>query len=251
MGSAEAGTLHARGGEAWTRRQRLKNDLIFAAASSALRATKALPRGAVKALTLALALGAWALLGPQRRRARARLEAALGRRATGREVWAAFRTAGETLADAVALLDPAEAPGATLELDPEGAAVFRAALDEGRGVVFVSAHLGSWERLAALLASHGFPCATVARESYDARFTQLYERLRAPRGVKAIYRGREGAAAAIARELKAGRAVGFLVDLPSRVPSLRVSLLGEDADLPVGPATPAGIVRRRDRLQVS
>jgi lauroyl/myristoyl acyltransferase len=40
----------------------------------------------------------------------------------------------------------------------------------------------------------------------------------------------------IARELRAGRAVGFLVDLPSRVPCARCRLFGADADLPLGAA---------------
>jgi KDO2-lipid IV(A) lauroyltransferase len=151
-------------------------------------------------------------------------------------VRAAFLRAGAALADSVALLDPRERAGRTLALDPEARAAFRAALDRGRGVVFVSAHLGPWERLAAVLAEEGFPVATVARESYDPRLTALYDRLRAPRGVRAIYRGRPGAAAAIVRELRAGRAVGFLIDLPARVPSTRARLFGVEADIPVGAA---------------
>ncbi|MFX8535407.1 hypothetical protein ABTM11_20295, partial [Acinetobacter baumannii] len=90
--------------------------------------------------------------------------------------------------------------------------VFREALRGGRGVVFITAHLGPWERMAAVLVEAGFPVATVARESYDPRYTALYERLRAPRGVRSIYRGAPGAGRAIARELARGGAVGFLVD---------------------------------------
>jgi lauroyl/myristoyl acyltransferase len=41
---------------------------------------------------------------------------------------------------------------------------------------------------------------------------------------------------AIARELARGGAVGFLIDLPARVPCARARLFGEDADVPVGPA---------------
>jgi lauroyl/myristoyl acyltransferase len=78
--------------------------------------------------------------------------------------------------------------------------------------------------------------ATVARESYDPRLTRLYERLRAPRGVRSIYRGRPGAAVAIVRELRAGRAVGFLIDLPARVQSEPVRLFGARAAMPVGAA---------------
>jgi len=106
-------------------------------------------------------------------------------------------------------------------------------------VVYVSAHLGSWERMAALLVDEGFPVATVARESYDPRLTLLYERLRAPAGSAPSYRGRPGAVTAIVRELREGRAVGFLIDLPARVRSLREPLFGRPTDGPGG--------RRADR----
>src|SRR5262249_6425792 len=98
-----------------------------------------------------------------------------------------------------------------------------------------SAHLGPWERLAALLVDHGFPVATVARESYDPRLTALYERLRGPRGVRSIYRGSAGAVRSVLRELRAGGAVGFLVDIPGRVPCARARLFGGDSWLPLGP----------------
>ena len=223
-------------GAAWSPRQRLKNDLLHALVRAALAITARLPRAAVALLCRALAAAAWLLLPRERALVAARLEAGLGAPASPARVRAVFRRAGRTLADTLALLDPRERAARTLALAPGAAAVFRAALDAGRGVVFVSAHLGPWERLAALCAEAGFPVATVARESYDPRFTALYDRLRAPRGVRSIYRGRPGAATAIVRELRAGRAVGFLVDLPARVPCARARLFGADADLPLGAA---------------
>jgi len=140
------------------------------------------------------------------------------------------------LADTLDLLRPGERAGARLSLDAASRRVFAEALSEGRGVVFVAAHLGPWERMAALLVEEGFPVATVARESYDPRFTELYERLRRPRGVRSFYRGRPGIALSITRELAAGRAVGFLVDIPARVPSATRRLFGADVLVPIGPA---------------
>lgn len=225
-----------RSGASWSRGQRLKNDALHALIRGALATVARLPRGAVALLCHALAALAWLVLPRERALCRARLEAGLGHPVPARRVRAAFRGAGAVLADTLALLDPAEPAGRTLALAPAGRDAFREALAEGRGVVFVSAHLGPWERLAAVLAAEGFPVATVARESYDPRLTGLYDRLRAPRGVRSIYRGRPGAATTIARELRAGRAVGFLIDLPSRVPSHPCRLFGADADLPVGAA---------------
>jgi KDO2-lipid IV(A) lauroyltransferase len=229
-------TADARDGAAWTPLQRLKNDLIYVAVTASLAAARRLPRGAIAAICRAIGAVAYAALGRERAAVRARLEAGLGDGVPPARVRRVFGAAAATLADTLALLDPRERAGRSLALDPDARAAFQGALDEGRGVVFVTAHLGPWERLAALLAEEGFPVSAVARESYDPRLTSVYDRLRAPRGVRSIYRGRPGAAIAIARELRAGRAVGFLVDLPSRVPSVTARLFGGDAPMPVGPA---------------
>lgn len=244
---AEAAPRDLRLGQAWTRRQRWKNDLIFLAARAALAVATRLPRGALELLSALVALLAWLAMPRARARVRRRLGAGLGAEVGSGRVRAVFHRAGRTLADTLALLDRRERAGRTLGLEDEGRAVFERALASGRGVVFVSAHLGPWERLAALLAEEGFPVTTVARESYDPRFTALYDRLRAPRGVRSIYRGRAGAALAIVRELQRGRAVGFLLDLPARVPSLRVPLFGEDAAVPLGAARIA-LARRAEVL---
>jgi KDO2-lipid IV(A) lauroyltransferase len=236
VNAASAAAADLREGGRWTLRQRLKNDALYLVAQSALALVARLPRRAVLGLCRALATLAWLCLGRERALCRARLEAGTGGPVPASRVRDAFREASAVLADTLALLDPGEIAGRTLTIAPEGRAAFRGALDEGRGVVFVSAHLGSWERLAAVFAAEGFPVATVARESYDPRFTRLYDRMRAPRGVRAIYRGRPGAATAIVRELRAGRAVGFLIDLPSRVPCASVRLFGADAEVPVGAA---------------
>jgi KDO2-lipid IV(A) lauroyltransferase len=227
-----------REGASWTLLQRLKNALIYAAVWVALGVILRLPQRVVAGLCRALGAIAYRLLRRERAFAEARLAVGRGARERGApsRAKAAFLTAAATLADTLALFDPHERAGRSLTLDADSREVFRAALAEGRGVVFVSAHLGSWERMAALLVEEGFPVATVARESYDPRFTRLYDRLRAPRGVRSIYRGRPGAALAIVRELRAGRAVGFLIDLPARVQSEPTRLFGALASLPVGAA---------------
>jgi lauroyl/myristoyl acyltransferase len=225
-----------REGGIWTPRQRLKNDVLHGLVRAALALVRRAPRGVVAALCRGLGLVAWAVLARERGLVRARLEAGVRQPVARRRVRAVFLAAGEILADTLALLDPRERAGRTMTMDAASHAVFRDALAGGRGVVYIAAHLGPWERMAALLVEEGFPVATVARESYDPRLTALYERLRAPRGVRSIYRGRPGAATAIVRELRAGRAVGFLIDLPSRVRSIRAPLFGVEQSVPVGAA---------------
>lgn len=223
-----------REGGQWTDRQRIKNDLVHALVRVGLGAARLAPYALLRVGCGALGLLAYVVLGRERRRARRRL-LALANGASRAIVLRAFLRAGDLLADTLALLDPSESPSRRLSLDPGSRQVFRAAFAEGRGVVFITAHLGPWERMAALLSAEGFPVATVARESYDPRLTRCYERLRSPRGVRSIYRGGLRAAFAMVRELAAGRALGFLVDLPGRVPCVQVAYLGEQRPFPVGP----------------
>jgi KDO2-lipid IV(A) lauroyltransferase len=134
----------------------------------------------------------------------------------------------------------------------------RRALDEalavGRGVVFATGHIGNWELMAAGLARLGYPISTVAKESYDPRFTRLVDRFRERQGVQAIYRGRPGAGAAMLRALKQGRVLGLLIDQDTSVPSVFVPFFGRPAKTPVGAAALAlrcraevvvGSIRRR------
>jgi KDO2-lipid IV(A) lauroyltransferase len=110
------------------------------------------------------------------------------------------------------------------------------ALSKKRGVVFVTGHLGNWELMAHTLATMGYPISTVAKESYDSRFTKQINRFRNNAGVQVIYRGSPGAAPAMLRALKKGRAIGFLIDQDTRVPSAFVPFFGHLASTPIGAA---------------
>ena len=226
-----------REGGRWTPLQTLKNDALYAAARLAILLTSCVPVRHLPRLGRALGWLVWALAPGLRATARRQLaacERALG--ATPPAPREVFEALGSDLGDTLALLRPSERADRTLDLPDDDAALLARALAEGRGVVFVTAHLGPWERMAALLAERGFPITTIARESYDPRFDRLYDALRTPRGVLAVYRGRSDARVALEGALRAGRVVGFPIDLPGRVTTGPVSLLGQAARLPPGPA---------------
>jgi KDO2-lipid IV(A) lauroyltransferase len=226
-----------RVGGAWSARQRAKNGLLYGLASLVLAASRAIPLWALAAVGKALGLAVHALAGHERRTASAnvaRVFPELGEPERAALVRRNFATLGEALADAVALMRPRG--GALLELTPEARSVLDTAIREGRGVVFASAHLGPWERVAASLVAAGIPFATVARESYDPRFTRLYERLRGRRGVRVVWRSQPGAATRIVRTLRDGAVLGMPMDLRSRVPSRSAPFLGHDAPTAIGPA---------------
>jgi KDO2-lipid IV(A) lauroyltransferase len=226
-----------RSGGAWTPIQRVKNDVIWAVAMLALAASRRVPLRVLRTLGRGLGSAAHAFASKARRTAMANVARVFpdvdetARRALVRR---SFVTMGELLADTVALLRPHGGP--LLELSAEARRVLDEALAEGRGVVFASAHLGPWERVAASLVAAGIPFATLARESYDPRFAHLYEALRTAHGVQVVWRASPGAATGIVRTLRSGRVLGIPMDLRSRVASCDAPFLGHAAPTPVGPA---------------
>ena len=227
-----------REGGTWTRAQSWKNDAIHALIRLALAVVRPLPAALLRGIGRVLGAIALVIFPGARRTALANVAQALPHlppAARGRLVARAYFTLGAHLGDAASTLDPG-APLAPLPLGASDCAVLTDALAEGRGVLFASAHLGPWERVAASLVASGFPLTTLARESYDPRLDALYDRLRGARGVRVIYRGHPGAAARIVRALRTNAVLGAPMDLRSRVPSIDAPFLGRPALTAVGPA---------------
>ncbi len=234
---APANSNDLREGGRWTRRQAAKNLVLFHLARLALAALGRLPRSSLLRLGRGLGALCHGLLRGERRRAEANVELALpdlspdDRRAL---VARCFRALGAHLADAVAL--SSERTVAALPFEPGSLELLEEARREGRGVLFASAHLGPWERVAASIVRAGVPLVTLAREAYDPRLTRVLVALRERHGVRAIFRGGAGAALAIVRALRGGAVLGAPMDLASRVPSVVATFLGVPARTALGPA---------------
>ena len=236
MKGATLAVADLREGRAWSPAQRAKNELIFAVASAALFVARRISRQSLARGGRLLGRVVHALAFGLRGRARANLALAFPERTSAERhalARAAFENLGADLADAVASLD---APLPLLAMDETSRAILRRALDEGRGVVLPSAHLGPWERLAATLVANGFPLTAIVRESYDPRFDRITGSVRGRAGVRTIARGAPGAAARIVRTLRSGGVLGIPMDLRTRAESVRVPLLGGEAPTAVGPA---------------
>jgi KDO2-lipid IV(A) lauroyltransferase len=215
-----------RFGGTWTRGQTIKNDLVWASLRCSIASARFFPGTLVGSV-------AYALIGA---RARKNVESALGvSRAEARRIaHSAFRNLGSHLKDLLRTLG-----GEALESLPITAAalgVLDEARAEGKGVVFASAHLGPWERVAATLVRNGVPLVTMARESYDPRITRLLSTVREATCVPSIQRGARGAATRILRTLKSGAVLGMPMDLRTRAPSVTVPFFGMPAATVVGPA---------------
>lgn len=218
----------------WTPSQSVKNALVYVAIRLALAVADILPARLLTSATRALGRIAGACLWRHRQRATSRLGVALGNERARHVSKQVFACAGESLGIALLLRRKNVHALDLVRIGPRAREVLEAAVAERRGVVFVSAHLGPFELIAAAVAELGHRAAIVVRESYDPRLDAIVDRHRLSRGVEVIHRGAPAAAIRILRALRAGRSVGFLPDIGGRVPSVPARFLGRDVLLPIG-----------------
>lgn len=223
----------------WSTAQRRKNAAIHRAIRLIVAAVSVLPLRV--AARLGAALGAVAAIVSRRDRAAAELACAaslgLDARGAARVVRRAYASLGRAALELCSALRRPEPLLARVDLPPRDLARLDDALAVGRGVIFVTAHLGNWELLAWSLARRGYAIHTVAAPSYDPRLTRLLRRLRRERGVHPIFRATPGAAARMIRVLRRGEVLGTLIDQSTRVPSVDVPFFGRPAPTPAGAAT--------------
>jgi lauroyl/myristoyl acyltransferase len=235
--STEALAHDARLGEAWTPFQRAKNFSIVICVRICLFFVGFMPRGVLRAFGRSLGAVANLILRHERKIADQNLKnifSELEQADRNATIASMFRNLGDDLGDAAHAMTSGRFE--PLEISEADKCILQSCVDEGHGVLFVSAHLGPWERVAASIVGAGFPLTTIARESYDPRLTDIYDRLRSRHGVRSIYRGAASAGLRAMRHLKRGGVLGVVMDLNSRVPSTDAPFLGKMARTAIGPA---------------
>jgi KDO2-lipid IV(A) lauroyltransferase len=118
----------------------------------------------------------------------------------------------------------------------EGEDRLRTALAAGRGVIFVTGHIGNWELLAALVARRGYDASVVATPVYDERLDQRLVAARAAHRVETIRRGSASAARQLLSALRRNAVLGMLIDQDTDVDGAFVPFFGRLAHTPVGAA---------------
>jgi len=109
------------------------------------------------------------------------------------------------------------------------------ALAEGRGVVLVSGHIGSWELSAAYMAARGVPVDAIAMHMANPLSDGFFKRTRERFGTRVLFD--DEAVRAIPRAFRDGRAVGFLSDQGALgLAATFVDFFGRPAKTPRGAA---------------
>ena len=215
---------------------RLLDVAASVAYASAAGLAQLLPRRAAYALAASLGMVRYltspALRGVVRanvRRAQVAAPTSMMREATVRAIFRSFACA---VVDLLRL--PEWTPSAVrAHVRTEGEDVLVAAIARGRGVVIVSAHLGSWEVGGAYLATCGVPVHVVARRHAAAGVQRFFCERRRRLGLQVV----DSAAPlrALLNPLRRGECVAMLADRPTAAGGSVVAFCGHSASLPRGP----------------
>jgi Kdo2-lipid IVA lauroyltransferase/acyltransferase len=105
-------------------------------------------------------------------------------------------------------------------------------LEEKKGIILVSAHLGNWERITQWIPMMGIKLSGVARNANDAEITEIATGIRSGNGMEVLSRG--NAAREMLKRLKAGEMVGLMPD--QNADDAYLPFFGHPAGTVLGPA---------------
>ncbi len=169
--------------------------------------------------TRALALRQLALAFPERGEGE--------RRRIAREM---FLSLGRAAAEVTAIRSYDHRLEAYAELGDPG--LLAEVMARGKGMVYVTGHLGNWELMARRIARAGVPNAVIAKRGGDGRLMDLIAAWRAEGGVTTLWREEPDTGRAIIRTFRQGRALGILVDQDTSVQGVFVPFFGRLAHTP-------------------
>lgn len=105
---------------------------------------------------------------------------------------------------------------------------YEAAHAQGRGVLFLTIHLGNWEFGAPLLTQRGIRLHVITLEEPEAQFTEFRQRARARWGIETLALGGDPfGAVEIIRRLEANNSVALLMDRPPGTTGVPIELFGK------------------------
>lgn len=119
-------------------------------------------------------------------------------------------------------------------IDIEGEEHLKAAYEQGRGVICLMSHTGSWEFSAIILPVMGYSTSALSRPLPNPRIDKLIVEARQRRGMKNISRGK--AYPKLIDAINSGDCLIIMIDQDTTAPSVFVDFLGRRAYTPVGAA---------------
>jgi KDO2-lipid IV(A) lauroyltransferase len=199
------------------KRGKLQTTLEFALARTIISGLGALPRPAAVSLGLLLARVAFSLPGGLKRTGEINLRIAFPEKSEAERrqlLRGSFENLGRLLGEFSQL--PSVTPAALRELieyDEVGLANLREAEKNGRGIIFLTGHVGSWELLSFGWSALEYPISFLVRPIDNPRVEEMIENIRTRFGNRAI--DKKSAARQALRVLRECGTLGILSDLNS------------------------------------
>jgi lauroyl/myristoyl acyltransferase len=182
-----------------------------------------------------LAAAFFLLSGTRRRVIAANLGTALGRKQAtfGRTGYSVMLNFGKNVVDTFRLAHLGRSRLLD-EVDITGTERLDRALASGRGVILVTAHLGSWEIGGAALAAMGYSMTTVAGVQFSPVLSPFIKKIKQDLGIDVV-----SSTTGLKRIMKAlahGDVVALHIDGDQFAGGIEVPVFGRAAVLPAGPA---------------
>ncbi len=144
------------------------------------------------------------------------------------------RHLARSLFEALELLRKPEKQLDSVDLDDAVLKMLRERLADGRGLLFITGHIGNWELLAAALCRAGLPLHGVVRKSYDALLDRFVKQFRAGYGLLQIDRDDPDLMANVRQVLDNGGILLVLLDQHTRGRSVQAGFFGQPVQVPSG-----------------
>jgi len=194
---------------------KVQTTLEYAAVRALLSGFGALPRSVAVATGCGIGHIAYALAGGLKRTGRRNLELAfpeLGAREHARILRGSFVSLGRQLGEFSQFpRATAESLREFIEYDPNDVLHLYEARERGKGIIFLTSHLGAWELLSFAHSAFGDPLSFMVRPVDNLRVEAVVEKYRTRFGNKSI--DKRAAARTALRLLREGGTLGILADL--------------------------------------
>lgn len=215
-----------------------RQTLEFAALHAIVWLTRVLPDAWQWRLAAAGGGLAFRLLGPMRRRTVANMRHVA---CNAREAWrlarASWRNYGRVLIGVVRLADVPNEELERLAASVPGWEHVERALAQGRGVIMISCHFGTWDLSGAVMATR-YPLLAVVDHFSSAAMEELVTRIRI--GKRLMLLPADRAVRPLLRALRQNQAIGLMVDRPQAAGGVPVRFFGATTRVPAG----AGMLAR-------
>jgi KDO2-lipid IV(A) lauroyltransferase len=113
----------------------------------------------------------------------------------------------------------------------DGEELMREVLSRGKGLLYVTGHVGNWELMAQRVGDQ-FPAVTIAKAGPDPRMNELIEEFRASGGMGTLWREDPRTSRAMIRAFRDGKVFGLLIDQDTKVQGVFVPFFGRPAFTP-------------------